>query len=213
MKKSKRLIILLVLGFGIFGYSQKKKSPDKRKYNYIISTDNIQDIQEFLDTANHEDPRYPICKRRLIELKNKTWMHNGPISFMKARPLENSQQIIARNFVNEEEFASLMKKNAEKHNEKTVDLLNSMFNPDLNTDNKIILVQNNSDCNFIINFSGNEVIKLAVPAHGEDFVILKKGDYNISSNVCGANYESKKTFTENKIISFGYSVLAENHKN
>ncbi|SFI40236.1 DUF6759 domain-containing protein [Halpernia frigidisoli] len=167
----------------------------------------MDEIQEFLDTANHEDPRFQLCKKRLVELKNRSWMtRKNPADFMTARPIVEVTKI----FLDEAEFKALQQESLAKHTTKTVNLLNALFNPDLKSDERIVMIQNQSDCNLILNYTGNSAGKLAISSHGEDFIIIKKGDYNLSANVCDAPYNSAKSFTENQIISLGYSAFAEN---
>lgn len=207
MKKRNKLIFIVILSIGFSSFAQKSKSPNKSKYNYIITTDNMDDIQEFLNTANHEDPRFPICKRRLVELKNKTWMHNGPVAYMQPRPIQKVTQVQFQSAVNPVEFDALVKQNDEKHTERTVHLLNSLFNPDLKNEEKIVLVQNGSSCNIIVSMQGVKPVKIAIPAKSEDFVIVKKGSYNLEANVCGVSYKSIKNFQQNQIITLGQPVL------
>ncbi|WP_353050477.1 DUF6759 domain-containing protein [Chryseobacterium sp. ISL-6] len=34
--------------------------------------------------------------------------------------------------------------------------------------------------------------KLAIPAKGENFIVLEKGKYSITGNICGSSYEQIK---------------------
>jgi hypothetical protein len=206
--------VLLILSFALFYNvnAQKNSNKEKKKYNYFLVTTNTDDIEEFLSTANHEDPRYPLAKHRLVELKNANWMKNGPVTFMAARPVSAKTEIaskfvLVKQSLNEEEFQALIKENQKDHNAKTVNLLNSMFNPDLNSDEKIVLVQNRSSCNIILSLKGVKLVKLAVPAKGEDFAVVKKGEYNLETNVCGVAYKSIKNFQNNQILTLEEPVM------
>ncbi|SEF78252.1 hypothetical protein SAMN05421847_0912 [Halpernia humi] len=210
MKKITKTLMILSLVFFSQSFAQKKTDKEKKKYNYVLTTTNINDIEEFLATANHEDPRYPICKRRLVELKNATWMKNGPVTFMQPRPIMQVPKMQQQSFVDQTEFNELKKKNGEKHTTKTVNLLNSLFNPDLKSEEKIILVQNHSNCNIIFSIQGEKAIKLAIPAKGEDFAIVKKGEYHLESNICGISYKSTKNFQKSSILTLEDPVMLGN---
>ena len=57
------------------------------------------------------------------------------------------------------------------------------------------MIQNKSDCNMIVRIEGvgNVKYRLAVPAKDENSVVVLKGDYLFTSQVCGAQYASQKT--------------------
>lgn len=208
---SKIFLILIFFSFSNFN-AQKNLSKEKKKYNYVLTTSNTDDIEEFLATANPEDPRYPLCKHRLVELKNKKWMKNGPISFMVARPVATNQELKPKFLklkkpINEDEFAALIKENQQNHNFKTIKLLNALFNPDLKSDEKIVLVRNHSSCNIVLSLNGEKFIKLAIPAKGEEFTIIKKGDYNLEANICGIAYKSNKNFQNSQILILEEPVM------
>lgn len=56
-----------------------------------------------------------------------------------------------------------------RHNAKTVNVLNQMFNNDISDTNAILLVANNSDCNMILRIQGDKYYNLAVPAKGQKY--------------------------------------------
>ncbi|WP_238555540.1 DUF6759 domain-containing protein [Chryseobacterium sp. P1-3] len=91
-----------------------------------------------------------------------------------------------------EEFKRLLVESTSEHKEKTVKLLNAMFNEDITRKEAILLFRNNSDCNIVLRVEGKDYYNLAVPAHGENFVVINKGSYTLSSNVCDMKYTSLK---------------------
>ncbi len=67
-----------------------------------------------------------------------------------------------------------------------------MFNEDITRKEAILLFKNNSDCNIVLRIEGKDYYNLAVPAHGENFIVINKGSYTLSSNVCDMKYISQK---------------------
>ncbi|TXF77207.1 DUF6759 domain-containing protein [Chryseobacterium sp.] len=105
----------------------------------------------------------------------------------------------------EDEFKMLINESPEAHKQKTVQLLNKLFDSDPSSRESIILIQNKSDCNIIVRIegAGNTKYRLAVAAHNENSIVVTKGDYLFTSIVCGAQYASQKTVQ--KAIMVGLS--------
>jgi len=104
-----------------------------------------------------------------------------------------------------EEFNMLMAVSPVEHKNRTVKILNSLFDNDPNAKEAIILVQNKSDCNIIVRMEGVGTTKyrLAVPAHGEGSIVIEKGQYLFTSLVCGAQYASQKTIERAIMVALG----------
>ena len=71
------------------------------------------------------------------------------------------------------------------HNAKTVNVLNQMFNNDISDTNAILLVANNSDCNMILRIQGDKYYNLAVPAKGQNTLVLPQGTYKLTGSYAG----------------------------
>ncbi|MGZ5193282.1 MAG: DUF6759 domain-containing protein, partial [Kaistella sp.] len=84
---------------------------------------------------------------------------------------------------------------------KTVKLLNQLFDNDVTNKEAILLIQNHSDCNMIIRVHGKESYNLPVRAGGENFVVLKKGNYELSGTACNDKYTSTKSIAKNTIVT------------
>ncbi|MBO9692342.1 DUF6759 domain-containing protein [Chryseobacterium sp.] len=104
-----------------------------------------------------------------------------------------------------EEFNMLMAVSPVEHKNRTVKILNSLFDNDPNAKEAIILIQNKSDCNIIVRMEGVGTTKyrLAVPAHGEGSIVIEKGQYLFTSLVCGAQYASQKTIERAIMVALG----------
>jgi hypothetical protein len=104
-----------------------------------------------------------------------------------------------------EEFNMLMAVSPVEHKNRTVKILNSLFNNDPNAKECIVMIQNKSDCNIIVRIEGVGTTKyrLAVPAQGEGSIVIEKGQYLFSSLVCGAQYASQKTIERPIMVALG----------
>lgn len=87
-------------------------------------------------------------------------------------------------------------------------LLNQLFDNDVTNEHAILLVKNNGECNMIVRIQGNDYYNLAVPAHGENFVTLKKGNYQLSSNICDAKYFATKSIAKNMLVSLAKTPVS-----
>jgi hypothetical protein len=105
------------------------------------------------------------------------------------------------------EFNMLMAENPVEHKNKTVKILNSLFDNDPTAKECIVMIENKSDCNIIVRMEGIGVTKyrLPVPAHGDNSIVVQKGDYLFTSIVCGAQYASQKTIQKPLMVALGSS--------
>lgn len=105
------------------------------------------------------------------------------------------------------EFNMLMADNPVEHKNKTVKILNSLFDNDPTAKECIVMIENRSDCNIIVRIEGigNIKYRLPVPAHGDNSIVVEKGDYLLTSIVCGAQYASQKTIQKPIMVALGSS--------
>lgn len=182
------------------------------KYDDILKSTNIKEIEEYLIKTHPEDPKRLILKSKLIALKNKEWTKGAKNAKpMEVRPIIS--EISRKSFsTNSEEFKKLMSETSSEHKEKTLKLLNAMFDEDITSKEAILLFRNNSDCNLVLRIKGKKYYNLAVPAHGENFIVLNKDNYTISSEVCDVKYISQKLIQKNIQIVLSNPVEKNNIK-
>lgn len=103
------------------------------------------------------------------------------------------------------EFDLLMNPSVGEHKSQTVKILNALFDNDPNSKETTVMIKNSSDCNIIVRMegAGNSKYRLAVPAKGENTIVIAKGPYLFSSIVCGATYASQKTVQKAIMVSLG----------
>ena len=201
-------IFVIVLILTIFKIFQSCKTVENDKYPQILETKNISLIEDFLKNSNKNDPRRMIMKSRVIALKNAE-LEQKTIKARQfiAKPIYTDipkNLMTNPNSTEAEEFKKLMNPNTtEEHKKKTVKLLNAMFDQDITSKEIILMIQNKSDCNMILRIEGNSFYNLAIPSKGENTLILPKGDYKLSSNVCDVKYSSSKNITKNMMVTLG----------
>ncbi|MDN3691069.1 hypothetical protein QWZ06_01685 [Chryseobacterium tructae] len=187
----KKILTILFFTFltPAFTYAQKASKD-------ILKSTNIKEIEEYLKNAHPDDPKRSVLKPKLIALKNSEWTKGASTAKpMEARPViadipKNAMKDPNSNEA--EEFKRLIAETSAEHKEKTEQLLNTMLNEDITKKESILLFKNNSDCNIVLRIEGKDYYNLAVPAHGENFIIVNKGLYTLNSNVCDMKYFSQK---------------------
>lgn len=189
MKKKFLTILFFTFLTPAFTYAQKSSKD-------ILKSTNIKEIEEYLKNAHPDDPKKSVLKPKLIALKNSEWTKGA----LTAKPMEARPVLadIPKNAMKDpnskeaEEFKRLIAETSTEHKEKTEKLLNAMLNEDITKKEAVLLFKNNSDCNIVLRIEGKDYYNLAVPAHGENFIIINKGSYTLNSNVCDMKYFSQK---------------------
>lgn len=171
----------------------------------VLKSTNISEIEEYLSKAHPQDPKRGILKQRVISLKNSEWTKGAKDAKpMEARPvfieLPDALSKKRDSEANQEIFRKLMSETSEEHKEKTKNLLNNIFNEDINNQEAILLLKNNSDCNLVLEISGKKFYNLAVPAKSENFIVLNKDSYNLSGNLCDVKYQSSKNINKSLVV-------------
>lgn len=187
--------------------------PSQKKYGSIISNSSNTEIVNSPKETNPVKSQRVVSKTKNQALKNDG-LGNSDKTTNKGSTSKNVTSVTISNnnkteiktspfsSLNEEqEFRKLISETSAAHKEKTLKLLNQLFDNDDSNNKAILLIKNEGDCNMIIRIHGNEHYNLAVPAHGENFVTVSKGDYQLSGNMCEANYSSRKSIGKNMLVT------------
>ncbi|SIS36762.1 hypothetical protein SAMN05421768_105455 [Chryseobacterium joostei] len=198
MKKKILTILFFTFLTPAFTYAQKSSKD-------ILKSTNIKEIEEYLKNAHPDDPKKSVLKPKLIALKNSEWTKGA----LTAKPMEARPVLadIPKNAMKDpnskeaEEFKRLIAETSTEHKQKTEMLLNAMLNEDITKKEAVLLFKNNSDCNIVLRIEGKDYYNLAVPAHGENFIIINKGSYTLNSNVCDMKYFSQKDIKKSIFVT------------
>ena len=84
---------------------------------------------------------------------------------------------------------------------RTAEVLTQLFNNDPNKKDAYVLIRNKSECNLIVKFEGKKFYNLDVPKMGENYILVQKGTYRITTMICNAQYASVKNITQDLEIN------------
>ena len=199
MKKNNVITLFFILLIS-HSYAQKNNKN-------ILKSSNIGEIEEYLKKAHPDDPKRIVLKSKIIALKNEEWTRGKKNAKpMEARPIitEIPNRILRNpNSEEAEEFKKLIVLSDKEHKEKTAKLLTAMFDEDIASKEAILLFKNNSDCNIVLRIQGKNFYNLAVPAWGENSIVIRKDVYHFSANVCDVKYDSQKDIKKSIFVVLG----------
>ncbi len=186
----------------------KKKQIEKYKAELIKLNQQIASggTPEQVQTTNIDSNN-----ENSIDTETKTSVATTPTYTTQSQPKKVSGTSVGSMTSNKknseaEEYKALMNVSSAEHKNKTVKLLNTLFDNDPNSKECIVMIQNKSDCDIIVRITGSKPensYKLPVPAHNENSIVVAKGDYNLSSVVCGSQYVSKKSIQKAIMVALG----------
>ena len=174
-----KLLLLILLVFSTFLFSQTSQELDKA----MLSKDpNV--IAEFIK-------KYP---------NNK----NTPFLQRKLNSMAGSGNAAAKPSIqplNTEKLEKQVEKSEAKGEpdakaKRTAEVLTHLFNNDPNKKDAYVLIRNKSECNLIVKFEGKKFYNLDVPKMGENYILVQKGTYRITTMICNAQYASVKNVTQ-----------------
>lgn len=157
----------------------------------------------------------PISKEKIENIVKNNELNSGKvIAANKASTAKNTDKVNnAINALKEERLAnytpagtaksagSSVKSEPSEANKKTAAMLTHLFNNDINKNEAYINIKNRSSCNLIIKINGKKYYNLSVPARGENFILIDKGEYVLTTMVCDAKYSSLKKITQDVEIA------------
>ncbi len=179
-----KLLLLILLVFSTFSFSQTSQELDKA----MLSKDpNV--IAEFIK-------KYP---------NNK----NTPFLQRKLNSMAGSGNAAAKPSIqplNTEKLEKQVEKSEAKGEpdakaKRTAEVLTHLFNNDPNKKDAYVLIRNKSECNLIVKFEGKKFYNLDVPKMGENYILVQKGTYRITTMICNAQYASVKNITQDLEIN------------
>lgn len=163
--------------------------------NYTVAqvekTDDPKVVANFIKyNPNHQ--RTPEFKRKLYAMINSD---KPAVAKPSVQP------------INKKEVATAIKKDVAKDgtvsekNKKTAELLTHLFNNDPNKKDAYIHIRNKSKCNLVVKISGRKFYNLTVPANNDNYILVPKGTYTLTTSVCDAKYSSVKNIQKDTEIT------------
>lgn len=155
----------------------------------VENSNDPQVIANFIKN-NPNNPKTPEFKRKLYALISA----KGSIAAKpKVAPLDKNKL--------ERQVNRDLKDGSNDRNKKTAELLTHLFSNDPNDKSAYIQIENKSACNLIVKISGKKYYNLTIPARNNNFILVDKGTYTLTTSVCDAKYSSVKNVIKDMVIT------------
>lgn len=181
----------------------------KRKLIDIIMAGNSPEAKPTIKPISKEKIENIVKNNELNSGKtiaaNKTYTANGkPVSNNTAAAIEALKEERRTTFASVGSAgsaktagtSSVSKAEPSEENKRRAAMLTHLFNNDVNKNEAYINIKNRSACNLIVKISGKKYYNLTVPAKSENFILVDKGEYIMTTSVCDAKYSSVKKITQ-----------------
>lgn len=145
---------------------------------------------------NPDHPKTPEFKRKLFSVinSNKSTSQQAKVAKPTVKPIstEKLQTAIKRD---------VSKDGSNDKHKRTAALLNHLFNTDPSSKTAYVQIVNRSKCNLIVKISGKKFYNLDVPANNQNFLLVDKGTYTMTTSVCDAKYSSTKNIGKDIVVT------------
>ena len=179
-----KLLLLILLVFSTFLFSQTSQELDKA----MLSKD-PKVIAEFIK-------KYPNNKNTaFLQRKLNSMTGSGNAA---AKP---SIQPLNTEKLEKQVEKSEAKGEPDAKAKRTAEVLTHLFNNDPNKKDAYVLIRNKSECNLIVKFEGKKFYNLDVPKMGENYILVQKGTYRITTMIGKAQHASVKNITQDLEIN------------
>lgn len=164
----------------------------KRKLVNIIMADNSPEAKPTIT---------PISKEKIAKIANNSELNKDKTLASNTKNTTTPERNVTLASMG---GGSSKSEPSDKH-KKTAAMLSRIFNYDPNEKDAYINIKNKSNCRLIVKISGKKYYNLDVPAKGQNFVLIEKGDYVLTTMVCDAKYSSIKKITKDIEIELNIS--------
>ncbi|MCS3530712.1 DUF6759 domain-containing protein [Chryseobacterium sp. JUb7] len=159
----------------------------KKKLMQVMLADASPDVKlagKSVSTSKSEG----IVKGNNLKDNSKTLASNDAVAALKA------ERTVKFASVSSPSKTAGVNKKAEPSDEskRTAAMLTHLFNNDVNKNEAYINIRNKSKCPLNVKISGRKSYTLNIPAKSQNFILIDKGEYTLSTMVCDAAYSSLK---------------------
>ncbi|HPW87512.1 MAG TPA: hypothetical protein PK067_09330 [Kaistella chaponensis] len=145
---------------------------------------------------NPTHPRTPEFKRKLLAVIN-----NDKSPAQKAAVAKPTVKAINTEKLEKAVNRGNAKGEPSEKNKRTAELLTHIFSNDVSGTTAYVQIINKSKCNLIVKISGKKFYNLDVPARNQNFVLVDKGNYILTTSVCDAKYSSSKNINKDIVVT------------
>ncbi|MBL3548713.1 MULTISPECIES: DUF6759 domain-containing protein [Chryseobacterium] len=195
----------IVAGFLKQNPGHAKTDYFKRKLMEIIMADNSPEAKPTIK---------PISKEKIEKIVKNNELNSGKVLVANKASASNNKTTSAANntsaaidalkeersvsyaSVGSAKSAGSSKSEASEENKRRAAMLTHLFSNDINKNEAYVNIKNRSSCNLIVKINGKKYYNLSVPAKGENFILIDKGEYILTTMVCDAKYSSLKKINQ-----------------
>lgn len=186
----KKYLYIFALFFSISSFAQSNYSAAQ-----VEKSTDPRVIANFIKN-NPNDPKTPEFKRKLIAVIN-----SGKSSSQQAKVARPNVKAISTSKLSTSIKRDVAKDGSNDKHKRTADLLNHLFNTDPTSRTAYVQIVNKSKCNLIVKISGRKFYNLDVPANNQNFLLVDKGSYTLTTSVCDAKYSSTKNIGKDIVVT------------
>ncbi|AYO58360.1 hypothetical protein CO230_09655 [Chryseobacterium sp. 6424] len=180
--------LLFFVSFPIFGQSKYTAAQ-------VEKSTNPQVIANFIKN-NPYHPKTPEFKRKLVAVIN-----NDKAPAAKASAAKPTVKPISTEKLKTAVKKDVAKDGVNDKNKRTAELLTHLFNSDPSNKEAYVQIVNQSKCNLIVKISGKKFYNLDVPAKNQNYILVDKGNYTLTTSVCDAKYSSAKNINKDIVVT------------
>lgn len=173
----------IIAGFIKQNPGHQKNDDLKRKLMSIIMADNSLEAKPTIKT---------ISKNKIEKIVTNSELNRGKDLASNSKTSATAGRTVSYAGIN----SSSKKAEPSEKAKKTASMLTHLFNNDPNDKEAYINIKNKSNCRLIVKISGKKYYNLDVPAKGQNFIMIDKGEYVLTTMVCDAKYSSLKKITK-----------------
>lgn len=140
---------------------------------------------------NPNHPKAPAFRQKLVAVMNA----GNPAA---AKP---TVQPLTKEKLKNEVKRDVKQGTVDAKTKQTVDVLNHLFSNDPNRKDAYVQIVNRSKCNMVVKISGKKFYNLDVKANDKNYILIPKGTYTVTTNVCDAKYSSVKNVNKDLVIT------------
>ncbi|MDC8098317.1 DUF6759 domain-containing protein [Chryseobacterium rhizosphaerae] len=195
----------IVAGFLKQNPGHAKTDYFKRKLMEIIMADNSPEAKPTIK---------PISKEKIEKIVKNNELNSGKVLVANKASASNNKTTSSANntsaaidalkeersvsyaSVGSAKSAGSSKSEASEENKRRAAMLTHLFSNDINKNEAYVNIKNRSSCNLIVKINGKKYYNLSVPAKGENFILIDKGEYILTTMVCDAKYSSLKKINQ-----------------
>ncbi|MEG1667425.1 hypothetical protein AB670_00214 [Chryseobacterium sp. MOF25P] len=181
----------IIAGFIKQNPGHEKNDELKRKLITIIMADNSIEAKPTIK---------PISKDKIEKIVSNSELNKGKAIVSNSKTATTPERSVSYASMG----SSSKKSEPSAEAKKTASYLTHLFNNDPSDKEAYINIRNKSKCRLIVKISGKKYYNLDVPASGQNFIMVEKGDYVLTTSVCDAKYSSLKKI--NKDIEIQLNV-------